>query len=213
MCFAYSISDASCLSYATEVLSSKEFDFQNGKNQLCHCDALVLEEPAKIVVTSHNDHNASETTDKLLILANMIDLQSFSSIGCASAVFCYMQRRRNQIFLPHDTRAACVFRIMSLEMVGLDNVVYINADTLTALQIVGAESHPSTQSQGSNGHGAKESLSVYGLFHSLAQTPQGKRKLRQAFIRPSKIWRQFCSDNQASGPLFTAGISTSVKSW
>jgi DNA mismatch repair protein MSH5 len=33
--------------------------------------------------------------------------------------------------------------------------------------------------------GAKESLSVYGLFHHLARTPQGKMKLRQIFMRPS----------------------------
>lgn len=33
--------------------------------------------------------------------------------------------------------------------------------------------------------GAKESLSLYGLFHVLAHTVQGKLKLRQIFLRPS----------------------------
>lgn len=33
--------------------------------------------------------------------------------------------------------------------------------------------------------GSKEGLSVYGLFHHLARTPQGKYLLRQYFLRPS----------------------------
>ena len=33
--------------------------------------------------------------------------------------------------------------------------------------------------------GAKEGLSVYGLFHHFARTPQGKHLLRQYFLRPS----------------------------
>lgn len=33
--------------------------------------------------------------------------------------------------------------------------------------------------------GAKESLSLYGLFHVLTHTAQGKLKLRQIFMRPS----------------------------
>lgn len=139
-----------------------------------------------MVITSHDDPNAPGIAGRMLTLASMIDLQSFISVACASAVFGYMQRRRDQIFLPHDPRAADVFRVMSLEMISLDNVVYINAETLTALQIIDVESHPNMQNQGPNGYGMKESLSVYGLFHHLARTPQGKRKLRQAFIRPAK---------------------------
>lgn len=33
--------------------------------------------------------------------------------------------------------------------------------------------------------GSKEGLSVYGLYHRLARTPQGKHLLRQYFLRPS----------------------------
>lgn len=33
--------------------------------------------------------------------------------------------------------------------------------------------------------GAKESLSLYGLFHVMTHTTQGKQKLRQTFLRPS----------------------------
>jgi DNA mismatch repair protein MSH5 len=62
---------------------------------------------------------------------------------------------------------------------------FINSDTLQSLQIIQTESHPNSHSQGPNSYGAKEGLSVYGLFHHLARTPQGKQLLRQHFLRPT----------------------------
>jgi DNA mismatch repair protein MSH5 len=47
------------------------------------------------------------------------------------------------------------------------------------------ESHPSAFNQGPGSTGSKESLSVYGLFHHLAHTPQGRARLRRLFVRPS----------------------------
>jgi DNA mismatch repair protein MSH5 len=60
-------------------------------------------------------------------------------------------------------------------------------DTLTSLQILQSESHPNAfnQGPGKTSAGSKESLSVYGLFYHLAQTPQGKAQLRRYFLRPS----------------------------
>ena len=48
------------------------------------------------------------------------------------------------------------------------------------------ESSPNTHSHGPTraSSGSKEGLSVYGLFHHLARTPQGKHLLRQYFLRP-----------------------------
>lgn len=50
-----------------------------------------------------------------------------------------------------------------------------------------SESHPNYHNQGPTNasSGSKESLSVYGLFHHLARTSQGKFILRQYFLRPS----------------------------
>ena len=58
---------------------------------------------------------------------------------------------------------------------------------MAALQILQSESHPNSHNQGpdATSPGSKEGLSVYGLFHRLARTPQGKSRLRQYFIRPS----------------------------
>lgn len=67
-------------------------------------------------------------------------------------------------------------------MFTLSDQMFINADTLASLQVIQSESHPNSHKSSS---GAKESLSLFGLFFHLAQTPQGKQKLRQIFLRPS----------------------------
>lgn len=50
-----------------------------------------------------------------------------------------------------------------------------------------SESHPHLHNQGptKGSSGSKEGLSVYGLFHHLARTPQGRYMLKQYFLRPS----------------------------
>jgi DNA mismatch repair protein MSH5 len=80
-----------------------------------------------------------------------------------------------------------MFRISILEMFSLRETMFVNSDTLHSLQILGAESHPHSHNRGptETSSGAKEGLSVYGLFHHLARTPQGRFLLRQHFLRPS----------------------------
>lgn len=72
-------------------------------------------------------------------------------------------------------------------MFTLSDMMFVNADTLTSLQIIQSENHPNSHTQGPNRStsGSKESLSVYGLFQFLASTPQGRHKLRLLFLRPS----------------------------
>lgn len=80
-----------------------------------------------------------------------------------------------------------MFRISVLEMFSLRDTMFVNADTLHSLQILDAESHPHSHNRGPTkaNSGAKEGLSIYGLFHHLARTPQGRFLLRQQFLRPS----------------------------
>jgi DNA mismatch repair protein MSH5 len=80
-----------------------------------------------------------------------------------------------------------MFRVSILEMFSLRETMFMNTDTLHSLQILEAESHPHSHNRGPNttSSGAKEGLSVYGLFHHLARTPQGRFLLRQHFLRPS----------------------------
>lgn len=81
-----------------------------------------------------------------------------------------------------------MFRISTLEMFSLRETMFLNTDTLESLQIMGIESHPHSHNRGPTqaSSGSKEGLSVYGLFHHLARTPQGRLLLRQYFLRPSQ---------------------------
>lgn len=66
------------------------------------------------------------------------------------------------------------------------NHMFVNSDTLASLQILRSQLHPNSQvwGPGKSSASSKESLSVFGLFRSLASSPQGKAKLRQVFLRP-----------------------------
>lgn len=103
-------------------------------------------------------------------------------MGCAGALLTYLSRRKSIDYLPNDQAALVAFRIRTIEMFTLSDQMFINADTLASLQIIQSENHPNSHKSSS---GAKESLSVFGLFFQLAHTPQGKQKLRQIFLRPS----------------------------
>ncbi len=91
------------------------------------------------------------------------------------------------MYLPGDRAASAAFRVRTIESFTLSDLMFVNADTLMSLQIIQSENHPNSQMQGPNKStsGAKESLSVFGLFVHLARTPQGKLKLRQIFLRPT----------------------------
>jgi DNA mismatch repair protein MSH5 len=81
----------------------------------------------------------------------------------------------------HNVSMLIIFEVCS------DRCRFINPDTLLSLQIIQPESHPNAFNQGPGSTGSKESLSVYGLFHHYARTPQGKARLRQTFLRPSLV--------------------------
>ena len=108
-------------------------------------------------------------------------------VGCAGAVLQYIGRRKNIEYLPNDEAALVAWRLRTVEMFTLSDMMFVNADTLASLQIIQSENHPNSHMQGpdKSTSGAKEGLSLYGLFYHLARTPQGKQKLRRLFLRPS----------------------------
>ena len=81
-----------------------------------------------------------------------------------------------------ETQCTCPWRDEDL---CVNTIRFINADTLQSLQIIETESHPHSHNQGPKSSGSKEGLSVYGIFHHLARTPQGRHLLRQWFLRPT----------------------------
>ncbi|MCJ1249396.1 MutS protein msh5 [Trapelia coarctata] len=186
------------LPYIIDIRSSPEFNYEAGKRKLVDIRTLKRARSlADFVVpgedTSYEEYGEGYETGftrhqgKLLRLSGSIDLESQISVGCAGAVLTYLQRRRAVQYLPGDEDAARSFQISAIEMFTLDGIMLVNADTLASLQIMQSESHPHSHNQGPTKatSGSKEGLSIYGLFHHLAKTPQGKYLLRQYFLRPT----------------------------
>ncbi|KAA8625153.1 MutS Mismatch repair ATPase [Pyrenophora tritici-repentis] len=181
--------------YLLEVRPPSEFYYDSARTKLV---ALRLGEengtrvrfnvPGELAAANHHEEESSAGQQgQLLRLAGWIDLESRSTVGCAGALISYIQRRRAASYLPGDHTARLMFRVVTLEMFTIRETMFINSDTLHSLQIMGAESHPRSHNKGPTkaSSGEKEGLSVYGLFHHLARTPQGRFLLRQQFLRPS----------------------------
>ncbi|KAF1982980.1 hypothetical protein K402DRAFT_339387 [Aulographum hederae CBS 113979] len=190
-------SDQFSLPFLLEVRPSSEFSYEAAKSRLVnlHMGAddgphVAFAVPGDVLGTDvHFDEEGgfARRQGQFLRLSGWIDIESRLTVGCAGAVITYLQRRRAAGFLPGDNAASAFFRITAVEMFSLKGSMFINADTLLSLQVIQSETHPHSHNQGptKGTSGSKEGLSVYGLFHHLARTPQGKYLLRQYFLRPS----------------------------
>lgn len=78
--------------------------------------------------------------------------------------------------------------VESVQMFALNDYMLVNAETLASLQIFQSELSPNSQIWGPKRSAPssceREGLSIYGLFHTLAATQQGKAKLRRMFSSP-----------------------------
>ncbi|KAL8370967.1 hypothetical protein RB595_001023 [Gaeumannomyces hyphopodioides] len=181
--------------YVLRAIGSSEFDPHTAKARLAKLKLDPLGHP-DLLMTTAGECNPMDTEEDRphlgqvqasLRLGSLVGLQSHLSIGCAGAVIGELQRRTASRYLAQDPAAASAYSITSVSLFSLADSMLVNQDTLDALQIIRSERHPNNQmnnpSRGDSG--AKESLSVYGLFQRHACTPQGKLKLKQAFLSPS----------------------------
>lgn len=185
-------------SYVLDSRPSTEFQYDSAKNKLASLDFGSGQESRVLFTTPGDDLIADAALKRVqedgsasagnqgrfMRLAGLINLESRLSIGCAGAILSYLYRRRAVEFLPGDQAASSAFKVRSIEMFSLGARLFVNGDTLHSLQILRAENHPNAHNQGPTNSGAKESLSVYGLFHRLARTQMGKQNLRKMFLWP-----------------------------
>ncbi|KAF4414078.1 DNA mismatch repair protein MSH5 [Colletotrichum fructicola Nara gc5] len=170
--------------YLLRTVGSNEFNHQDSIDKLIDLPPICS---GPIVVNtatgrSPNDVAQGECRNiKLMRLGSFVDLDCFSSIGCAGAVLGEIARIGNA--------ADGLLRVpvASIQMFALSDSMLVTDETISSLQVFQSELHPNRLMSGSATAGScsKESLSVYGLFHPFASTPQGKVKLRQMFLRPS----------------------------
>ena len=183
------------LPYQLDLRPSAEFNHESAKHKLVNLK-IGQENGPRVAYVVPGDVLPADNADipeeaamtqqgQLLRLASWIDLESRITVGCAGAVLAFIHRRRTGAFLPGDEQALNMYRVSTIEMFSLRGSMFANMDTLLSLQIIQSEAHPHTHNQGPKSSGSKEGFSVYGLFHHLACTPQGKFLLRQYFLRPS----------------------------
>ncbi|KAF2207500.1 hypothetical protein CERZMDRAFT_51161 [Cercospora zeae-maydis SCOH1-5] len=192
-------SDQTRLPYLLECRPNSEFSYESGKTKLLNLKLRHREGPKVTYVVpgdvvadlEHDDgpDDQNGQQDALLRLSGMINMENQLAVGCAGAVLACLQRRKATTFLPGDRAADAMFGIATVEVFSLSDSMFVNVDTLLSLQITTTEFHPNFQQQGPANknwsRGSKEGLSVYGLFHHHARTGQGRRMLRQFFLRPS----------------------------
>ncbi|KAL4786062.1 muts domain V-domain-containing protein [Aspergillus varians] len=185
------------LPYQLDVRPSQEFNPSNARNKLVALKISSRHEELFKFLVPHNglvdtDGLDSENLDftleegRHLHMASFLDLENKVTLGCAGAILTYLQRRRSSDLVPGSTDSG-LYQVTSFEMSTLNGTMFVNARTLTSLQIIESESHPSMVNQGPGKRlsSSKEGLSIYGLFQRFACTPQGKQGLRQIFLRPS----------------------------
>ncbi|KAM5507939.1 hypothetical protein McanMca71_001210 [Microsporum canis] len=186
------------LPYQLDVRPTQEFGFENARTKLTSLKInSKTSETVKFLIPginfSHDGDITGETVDfteqqgDLLHISGLIDMENCISVGCAGAILTYLQRKWASISLQGDPLSPRTMDIKAIGMINLQKTMFINKDTLSSLQIIQSESHPNAfnQGPGKTSSGSKEGLSIYGLFHHFARTPQGKRLLKQYFLRPS----------------------------
>ncbi|KAJ5682222.1 DNA mismatch repair protein MutS core [Penicillium macrosclerotiorum] len=188
---------SSYLPYQVDIRPTTDFSFVGAQNRLVgleisssHEDRIRFFVPQS-GLTGPEEMNPQEmgftlNEGRLLYMSSSIDMENPVTIGCAGAILTHLQRRRGTgtiIGVLDDSP----FKVRHLEMFSLEDMMGIDNNTLWSLQIIHPESHPSifNQGPGTKSASGKEGLSVYGLFHRFASTPQGKAKLKQIFFRPS----------------------------
>ncbi|KAK4915327.1 hypothetical protein LTR66_017096, partial [Elasticomyces elasticus] len=189
--------DALPVPYKIELRPKSDFNYETAVQKIASLTSLETGPDVRFLVPAEGDSQAptlQATLDEAgfsagrghaLFTSSCLDLENRVSVGCAGAVITYLQRRRTSGYLQGDPAGDAAYPILKLDIFSLKDTMLINADTLAALQIVQPESHPNAAKQGPGAYGAKESLSVYGLFYRFARTPQGKQKLRHMLLHPS----------------------------
>ncbi|KAI9890703.1 MAG: MutS protein msh5 [Vezdaea aestivalis] len=182
-----------------ELRPSSEFNYEGSKQKLINLD-IETEYPPSVTLQPAGDgdfdfepdeereiQRTSSAQSRLMMLSTTIDIRSQISVGCAGAIISHLQRQRSVRTLPNENQSTSAFRITSLEAFTLRSQMMISHETLIALQVLNSEPHPHAHNQGParQSSGAKEGLSVFGLFQRFARSPQGKLRLRQCFLRPS----------------------------
>lgn len=131
--------------------------------------------------------NVLSVSVQLFYIQCLDECSDKKQLGCVSAILTYLHRRRSLVSPSNNSSTGYMFDVRSVTLFNLADYVFISEESRLSLQIINHESHPNNPALSVNSKGSveKENLSVYGLFHPLASTPQGRTHLRHMFLRPT----------------------------
>ena len=132
----WTLADQFRLPYVFDLRPSVEFNYEASLRKLLDLQLQTNDSPPMDFITPSNEvvysdrheenYEAGFTTrqGKLLRLSGLVDFESRLSLGCVGAVLSYLQRRRAVEFLPGDLNADAMFRITTIEMFSLQDMMY-----------------------------------------------------------------------------------------
>ncbi|KAF3910543.1 hypothetical protein ABW21_db0201173 [Orbilia brochopaga] len=178
---------------------ASEFSVDQGKNRLANLkfDSESLQAASFITPTDteameidgelrfgHGPQRKAEAPGQkqsILRLDSYIDTEgNYVSTGCAGAVLIHV-RRRIKIQNPFTDSDDPNDGVSRIKLWTMESSMFINADTMTSLQIFSSEAHPGVRTQNA---GSKDGLSLFNIVNN-TRTSQGCHYLRQMFLRPS----------------------------
>ncbi|KAK9469138.1 muts domain V-domain-containing protein [Lipomyces arxii] len=181
--------------FRVDMRPTAEFSVRSAINRLTAINTARLSDQISVDFIIPDDDNdgmqdlnagiginyGSKSQVALLDLSCRINLDEEVSVGCAGAVVSYAQKImvvQTGLYSNEQT-----LRVNSIERFGVNDVMFINSDTINALRIFDDESHPNFHTYGSDNI-RKEGLSLFGIINSTV-TPFGNHLLKSWFMRPS----------------------------
>ncbi|XP_078354214.1 mutS protein homolog 5-like isoform X2 [Oculina patagonica] len=115
-------------------------------------------------------------------MSSLVPFDSISMVRSAGALIKYIDKKRIGVEMEDpDVRVP----ILGLKVFSLSDLLIVDNNTYSALQIFQKESHPSVYKMGAGNSGAKEGLSLFGISNR-TRSVIGSHMLRMWFLRPSR---------------------------
>ncbi|XP_029213276.2 mutS protein homolog 5-like isoform X3 [Acropora millepora] len=117
-----------------------------------------------------------------IYMTSLVPLDNFNMVRSAGALIKYIDKKRIGVELEDP---ATRVPILSLKVFSLNNLLIVDNNTYSALQIFQKERHPSVYKMGTGNSGSKEGLSLFGIMNR-TRSVLGGHMLRMWFLRPSR---------------------------
>jgi len=159
--------------FPVAVVKAADFEFEQ-------CRQLLL-----LLRAEGQDPSNMSSSERELRGQAALDLNNEQLVRSAGGLIRFMEKNRAHLGDLDDPGKA--IRVHRISMFSLDSMMYVDSQTLDALQVFQEDRHPSAiRGQGR----AKEGLSLYGLVEPLAASYAGRATLRRWLQQPSRDIQQ-----------------------